>query len=129
LSLLDQPDREAISSLVGQRPYLLLLQELEEGIHALLAEMQTAKTDEHVLKLARLWQIFYHYWSVLRNNPEKIKQELNEELNEYRMQYTYQAADPHAPTFSETRSDLLNQIETRLEGKEPQRSFEFPELS
>ena len=78
--MLDPTDRDAIASLVGNRPYQLLLSEVEASIQDILGAMSLAVTNEELLFHGRLWQALFRILNYLKTTPEQFKQEIEEEI-------------------------------------------------
>lgn len=77
-----QDRRESIAALAGNLGYQALLADLEESTSDILASLAGAKEEEQVLRFARLWQVFFHYWTLLKTTPDKLRDELNQEINQ-----------------------------------------------
>lgn len=67
---------EAIARLTGDLGYKFLIEDLGNLQHDVLASMSRASTDGEVLKLSRLWQALFRYWSILKDEPERLKDAL-----------------------------------------------------
>lgn len=111
--MLDLGDREAIAALTGSRPYQLLIKEMESGVHEVLGALSNAKEDSEVLRLSRLWQVFFKYWQFLKDSPQFVRDELEKEMKEQPLM-TYSNALPfeRAKTLQQ-----LEQLKTIVEGR------------
>jgi hypothetical protein len=110
--------REAIASLTGHRGYRFLLEELGEGVNVeLLAAMASAKTDDQLLRVARVWQVTYKFWSYLNSEPHKVRHELEHEQQAALEEAKYQMPEG-APPFPIERQKLLEQLENIADSTE-----------
>ncbi len=80
--LSESEQNEALAELPGNLGFTILLEILEEQLHQTLKEMAAARSDDQVLRLARLWQTQYNYLTVMGTTPQSIKEHLAEEFNQ-----------------------------------------------
>lgn len=112
--LSEQEQNEAIAALVGNVGFQVLLEVLEEQQHATLKILSEAKDDQHVLRLARLWQTQFQYLNVLGTRPHEIKEFLDAQHEQFQAELT------GGPTlFPPHRRQQLEEIEQLVTRKKP----------
>lgn len=100
--------REAIASLASSASFQIFCDLVEESLGDVTAAMVGAKTDGELLRVARLWQVYFKYLALMRTTPQAIRDEALRELNEARAE----GADPVVlGGLPWGRAQLLRQIE------------------
>ncbi len=82
MNLTPDERRDSIAALTGNLGFQLLLEDLQECHDSILAAMVQADTDAKVTRIARIFQVFYKYYTVLSLEPGRMKQALENDLAE-----------------------------------------------
>lgn len=112
-----QEHRAAIAALSGHLGYRLLLSDIEVSFEDILANLAEANTDAQILHFGRLFQVFYRMRLLLKDSPEKFKDEVTDDLHTIR---SFAPTDPNAPPFPAHRQQLLQSIEESIENGRPE---------
>lgn len=109
--LTENQQHEALAELPGNLGFQVLLEMLEEQQHETLKALSEAKDDQHILRLARLWQTQFKYLNVMGTQPQALKEFLAQQHEEFQDQLVGD------PLFPPHRRQQLKELEELTEPK------------